>query len=356
MILNFISTLVALPILFVSLGITQNQDTYEVIKKPQAREIKAIYLTGYTSGWKARRDELIGHVEDTELNAVVIDIKDASGRVFFDTDLPIVDEIGSEEIRIPDLREWLVELKEKGIYTIARIVVMNDPYLASHKPEIALQAKTGGNWRDYKGQMWVDPTEQYVWDYNLDLAQEAVKIGFDEVNFDYIRFPSDGNIRNIVYSNLDKEEEKYDVMRDFYEYLNKRMSFVPAITSADLFGMTLVRHDGMNIGQRLEDAAPNFDFIAPMTYPSHYPDGYEGFANPADYPYEIIYRDMVKAQGIMEGKRAKLRPWLQDFDLGAFYGPDKIVAQIKAVNDGGGMGWFLWNASNNYTIAGLQKE
>ena len=359
MIITLITPIIILASLAASIFISGNFGSYEVIHKPSPSEVKALYITAYTAGNKNRREDLVKVIEDTELNAIVIDIKDASGRVFFNTDVPLVDKIGAEQIRIPDLKEFLIELRKKGIYTIARIVVFQDPYLAESMPEIALKSTSGNIWRDYKGQAWVDPTNKLIWDYNLDIVKEAIDLGFDEINFDYIRFPSDGNIRTIVYANLDNNssyEDKNRVMKEFYEYVNQRMQFEKIITSADLFGMTLWRSDGMNIGQRLEDAAPNFDFIAPMVYPSHYPSGFEGFANPAENPYEIIYRSLVAGQPKIEGQRAKLRPWLQDFDLGAVYTPEMIVAQKKATYDGGGQGWMLWNASNNYTIGGLEAE
>jgi hypothetical protein len=329
--------------------------TPNVLHRPARIENKGLYLTGYTAGWKARRQELIDLVNQTELNSVVIDIKDASGRIFFDTDIPLADEIGAEDIRIPDLQEWLVELKEQGIYTIARIVVFQDPYLAAHKPEIALKSQSGGLWRDYKGQAWVDPTNKLIWDYNIALAQAAAEIGFDEINFDYIRFPSDGNIRQIVYANLDNEswEAKSRVMAEFYRYLSNQLAFEPILTSADLFGMTLWRSDGMNIGQRFEDAAPNFDYISPMVYPSHYPPGFQGFANPAEHPYEVVYQSLIRGDTT---QRAQIRPWLQDFDLGAIYTAQMIEAQKQATYDSGGFGWLLWNASNRYTAGGLLPQ
>ena len=356
MLLSVASVFTILTSLVLGIFVTTPAQSYIVTHKPTDREVKAIYLTGYTAGWKERREELIDLVDKTELNAVVIDVKDASGRIFFDTNIPLADEIGSEEIRISDLADWLQELKEKGIYTIARIVVFQDPYLAAHKPEIALQSKFGGLWRDFKGQAWVDPTEKLVWDYNLDLAEEAIDLGFDEINFDYIRFPSDGNINQIVYANLDNKS-KNEVMGQFYKYVGNRLMFKPALTSADLFGMVLWRNDGMGIGQRYEDAAPYFDYIAPMVYPSHYPDGFEGFANPAEHPYEIIHRSLIRVEQYQnEDSKAKLRPWLQDFDLGAEYTPEMIRLQKQATYDGGGYGWFLWNASNRYTEGGLELE
>jgi len=360
MFLSLINLLVIVPIILGSLifSFIFNEPTYKILSKPQLIENKGIYLTGYSAGWKERRRNLADLVKKTELNSMVIDIKDSSGRVFFDTDIPLVDEIGAEDIRIPDLAEWLKELKEQGIYTIARIVVFQDPYLARSKPEIALKSKSGGLWRDWKGLAWVDPTRKLVWDYNMDLAKEAVKLGFDEINFDYIRFPSDGNIKQIAFANLEKvnSEGKSEVMAEFYEYLNKTLVFYPIITSADLFGMVLWRDDGLNIGQRFDDAAPYFDYICPMVYPSHYPPGFEGFANPAAHPYEIIYRSLIKVEDKLANVRAKLRPWLQDFDLGAVYTPNMIRLQKQATYDGNGFGWLLWNASNRYTVGGLEAN
>lgn len=357
MLLGLINLLITVPLILFSLGLTLNQPTYEVLVKPQKIENKAIYITAYTAGNKARRAELVDLIQTTELNSIVIDLKDYSGKVFFKTNIPLAKEIGSEEIRIPDLADWLKELKQKGIYTIARIVVFQDPYLASQRPDIALKAKGGGIWHDFKGLAWVDPTQQLVWDYNLDLAKEAAQIGFDEINFDYIRFPSDGNIKQIVYANLDNAtfEGKAGAISKFYQYLNQTLTFYPVFTSADMFGMVLWRSDGLNIGQRFEDAVDNFDYICPMVYPSHYPPNFEGFTNPAQHPYEIVYRSLVRAKDKL-GPRTQLRPWLQAFDLGAVYTPDKIIAQKKANTDAGGYGWLLWNASNRYTSGGLELK
>jgi len=351
----FSSVLIIITNLFFGLTLTDSHNvSYQILKRPAIIENKGIYLTAYTAGWKERRQKLIDLVKTTELNSVVIDIKDYSGKIFFDTDIDLVNEIGAEDIRIPDLADWLKELKEQGIYTIARIVIFQDPYLAGQKQDIALRSKSGGLWRDWKGLSWVDPTQKLVWDYNLDLAEEAVKLGFDEINFDYIRFPSDGDIKQIAFANLNGRQ-KHEVMAEFYAYVAERMKFLPVITSADLFGMVLWRSDGLNIGQRLEDAAPYFDFVCPMVYPSHYPDGFEGFSNPAEHPYEIIYRSLMMAENKMNNGKAKLRPWLQDFDIGAVYTPEMIRLQKQATYDAKGFGWLLWNASNQYTELGLDQ-
>ena len=197
-----------------------------------------------------------------------------------------------------------------------------------------------------------------VWDYNLDLAKEAIKLGFVEINFDYIRFPSDGNIKQIDFAHLADPSSlgKSAVMKSFYEYLNKTLTFQPVITSADMFGMVLWRDDGLNICQRFADAAPNFDFVAPMVYPSHYPPGFGGFDNPADHPYEIIYSSLIQVKDQLVNSRAQLRPWLQDFDLGADYDTEKVQQQIQAVKDALGednQSYMLWSPTNIYTATAL---
>ncbi|MFA6215349.1 MAG: putative glycoside hydrolase [Patescibacteria group bacterium] len=358
MLVTLVNLLTLTSILFFSFVLALNNSSYQVVSKPEKIESKGIYLTAYTAGSKSRRQELVDLIEKTELNSVVIDIKDYSGKIFFETAIPLADEIKSEEVRIPDLAEWLKELKQKGIYTIARIAVFQDPYLAEKRPDIALKTAGGGIWHDFKGLSWVDPTQKLVWDYNLDLAKAAAEIGFDEVNFDYIRFPSDGNIKQIVYANLDNAtyEGKAKAMADFYQYVHQTLRFYPIITSADLFGMVLWRSDGLNIGQRFEDAINNFDYICPMVYPSHYPAGFEKFANPAEHPYEVIYRSLIRVKDKFEASQTKLRPWLQAFDLGTKYTPEMIRTQIRASDEAGGNGWFLWNASNRYTGGGLKAK
>lgn len=326
----------------------------QIVQKPEPLIVKAIYLTAYTAGSPNRRSELIDLIDQTELNAVVIDVKDSTGKVFYPSQNELARQTGAVEVRINDLSELLSELGEKNIYRIARVVVFQDPNLAEARHDLALKTKSGGVWRDWKGLAWVDPSRKEVWDYNLALAAEVASLGFDEVNFDYIRFPSDGNINQIDFG-LTATRGKNEVMADFFKHLGYRMAFIPVRTSGDVFGMTLWRSDGMNIGQRYADVSPYFDYIAPMVYPSHYPPSFEGFANPADHPYEIIYRSLIRAER-NDGTKALLRPWLQDFDLGAVYTPEMIRLQKVAAVEAGASGWMLWNASNVYTVGGLDQE
>lgn len=352
---TFLTLILVLPVLIFSGRLSFSQNMPTINFRQNADHVRGIYLTANSAGSFQRRQEYVKMAQNTEINAFVIDIKDYTGRIFFDADIKLADEIGAKEIRLADISSWLAELKENGIYTIARISVFQDPFLAEKRPELALHSKKGGIWRDYKGLSWVDPTLEEVWRYNLDLAKEAVRVGFDEVNFDYIRFPSDGNIKDIEFGHL-AGREKHEVMKDFFRYLSASLQYYPVVTSADLFGMVLWRDDGLNIGQRLEDAVPFFDYICPMIYPSHFPKGFMNFDFPAQKPYEIVYESLSRSQSKIANFRAKLRPWLQDFNLGAQYTPDMIRKQKKATYDAGVNGWIFWNAANRYTIDGFDKN
>ncbi len=315
--------------------------------------IKGIYLTAYSAGSAAKRKEMIELISTTELNAVVIDIKDYSGAILYDSDIALVEEIGAEDNRLGDIANVIAEFHDAGMYVIARQTVFQDPLLAQKKPEWALQQLGGGLWRDYKGLAWVDPNEQAVWEYNMAIATEAASLGFDEINLDYVRFPSDGNTSQIVYTHTG---EKHDVMKAFYTYVGDTFDSLQAWVSLDLFGFVMERHDGMNIGQRLEDAVDTVDYISPMMYPSHYPSGHLGLDNPAAAPFVVIDNGMQKGLPYFVDRRAQVRPWIQAFHLGARYDAANIRAQIDAIEQYDNAGWLLWNASNRYSNAGLLQE
>ena len=321
-------------------------------KKPEKRTVKGIYLTAYSAGNERKVDSIIDLIEKTELNAVVIDIKDYSGLVLYDSDVALVNELGVEDNRIGDVPALIDKLHKHGIYVIARQTVFQDPILARKKPEWAMHATYGGIWHDRKGLSWVDPTVEAVWAYNVQIAKEAIALGFDEINFDYVRFPTDGNLSQVVYTNGDKSRS--EVMAGFFAFLDQELSDEPAWISIDMFGFVMERHDGISIGQRLEDAVDHIDYISPMMYPSHYPSGHLGFANPAAHPAAVIENGMQKGIPYFEGKRATVRPWIQAFNIGAVYGAVNIRAQIDMVEKYADGGWLLWNASNRYSTAGLK--
>lgn len=319
------------------------------------KEVKGIYLTAYSAGNIDKMSAMVDLINKTELNAVVIDIKDYGGYILYNSDVPLVNELDMEDYRINKLADLIKALHKYDIYVIARQTVFQDPLLAGKKPEWSLKNTSGGVWRDNKGLSWVDPSRKEIWDYNIAIAREAAKLGFDEINFDYVRFPSDGNMSALAYNNGDRK--KYEVMGDFFNYINQEMSGVPINVSLDMFGFVMEKtgEDDMNIGQRLEDALGKVDAISPMMYPSHYPFGHLGFNNPADYPGPVIENGMQKGAGKFEGTGTLLRPWLQAFDLGAEYGAARIREEIDAVEKYTPAGWFLWNAANRYNNAGLRS-
>jgi hypothetical protein len=347
------------------------------------KDVKAIYMTSCVAGTPKLREGLKKIIEETEINAVVIDIKDASGTITFeDTSLQPNSGLNGG-CKVSDLPEFIESLHRSGIYVIGRIAVFQDSYYTSHNPRLAVKkASTGEVWRDYKGLSFVDVGAKEYWDYIVRIANSSYSKGFDELNFDYVRYPSDGNMKDTYYSWTEstvtapsstasstsstvRSISKSEMLRRFFEYLHSQLKDSGAVLSVDLFGLTTTVNNDMGIGQILENALPYFDYIAPMVYPSHYPSGWQGFKNPAEYPYEVIQISMQGAvnrerawkqsNGIATSTPSKMRPWLQDFNLGATYDAAKVQAQIKASNDVGLSSWMIWNASNRYTTAALQK-
>lgn len=328
----------------------------EHIPTPDA--VRAIYMSSWVAATPSIRSRIVDLVDETELNAIVLDVKDYTGKISFKPSDPELLKFGSGENRVRDMREFLALLHEKGIYVIARIAVFQDPYYVKKHPELAVKRGDGGIWADHKGAVWVDPGARPMWDYTFAIAREAYAAGFDEANFDYIRFPSDGNMRDIAFP-VSRSRPKREVIKEFWAEVKWEMRKQGIPTSADVFGMTTTATNDMNIGQVFEDALANFDAVAPMIYPSHYPSGFEGIANPAARPYDVIRHATLAA---VERARAasstpdKLRPWLQDFDLGAEYGAEEVKAQILALGELGVHSWMVWDPSNRYTPGAYQKD
>lgn len=323
-------------------------------------KVKALYMSGWVAGSTDFRNSLVKIVDDTELNAVVIDVKDSTGRISFSMDDESIKKIGSAENRIKNIKELTNLLHSKNIYIIGRISVFQDPYLTKVKPEWAIKKiSDGGVWKDRKGLSFLDPTNTEVHKYLLSIALGSYAVGFDEINLDYIRYPSDGNMKDINY-NLKEGETRSDNIEKFFKYFStelKKDNNIPL--SGDLFGLTTEVKNDMGIGQVWEKAIPYFDFLCPMVYPSHYPAGHAGYKNPAAYPYEVIDRALKGA--ILKTETAgqnisKIRPWLQDFDMGATYTKELVKAEIKASLDNGMKSWMLWDPSNKYTPQALEIE
>jgi hypothetical protein len=322
-------------------------------------------MTSCVAGTPSWRADLKKTIETTELNSIVIDIKDATGRVSFPNEFPKAENVGGCAVK--DLGAFIATLHDSGIYVIGRVAVFQDPSYTKIHPELAVKKKSDGQvWKDYKGLSFIDVGAKPYWQYIVDLANASYKLGFDEVNFDYVRYPSDGDIKDASYTWTVGSSTKADMLESFFSYLRDSLRGSGLKTSVDIFGMTTTVTNDMNIGQVLERTLPYFDYVSPMVYPSHYPKGWNNFANPAEHPYEVIKIAMSSAVvreqalnvsfGLATSTPSKLRPWLQDFHLGATYTADMVRAQMKATYDVGLTSWLLWNAGNKYTTPALNKE
>jgi hypothetical protein len=335
----------------------KKDDGIKVVHIKTPIPVKAIYMTACVAATPSIREGLANIARNTEINSILIDIKDYTGTISFTPEGAKFADNGGKGCKSSDLKEFINELHKDNIYVIGRISTFQDHFLVGKKPDSAVKRKSDGAiWKDYKGISWFDAGSKEIWDYVVDLAKESYAIGFDEINFDYIRFPSDGNMKDIYYP-FSEGKIKTEVMNEFYSYLHENLKDLGVPISGDVFGMTTTNYDDLNIGQILESALKYFDYVAPMVYPSHYPSGFINLANPADNPYEVIKYSMDIAVGraiVASSTPNKLRPWLQDFDLGADYDAVKVRAQMQATYDSGLDSWMMWNASNKYTTSAFK--
>ncbi len=344
-----------------------------VVHLPTPEPMYAIYMTQCAVGTPSLRDSLVEFIDSTKLNAIVIDIKDYTGKIAFPTENVALASSVSEKCRANDMREFIEKLHEKGIYVIGRITVFQDPFYARSHPEQSVQSKSrpGEPWKDFKGLSFVAVNSVPFWEYIVELSKESHALGFDELNYDYVRWPSDGPMSDIVYPT---NEHAADLER-FFHYLQTHVKPLGVAMSVDLFGMTTTNIDDLNIGQQLERAFAYFDYIAPMVYPSHYPKSFLGLGNPNSDPYRVVNYSLSEAvrralatttpigsfaytrigtstPAIYEKPAydpRKLRPWLQDFDYGKDYLPQDILDQTRATHDAGLTSWFFWDPANRYT-------
>lgn len=328
-------------------------------EKERRREGRRVAAKGiYVSGWVAgspRMNALIDLVRETELNAVVIDVKDDHGNITYQSTLPKVAEMGNSVAYIKDLDALLQRLDREGIYAIARIVVFKDPALGKNRPDLVILGPSGLPWRDRIHATWADPYNREVWAYNVAVAKEAAARGFQEIQFDYVRFPSDGNLDGLVYPAA-TGEKRSRVIADFLAYARRELEPLGAFVSADVFGLVTSAADDLGIGQYWEELAPSVDYMSPMVYPSHYALRSYGLPDPDAAPYETVYRAMQDALRRTAGTGARIRPWLQDFTLRNRYDANMVRAQIKAVQDSGLDEWMLWNPYSNFTASALEKR
>ena len=338
---------------------------------PTPAAVKAVYMSQCAAGTPSFRESLMNLIDTSELNAIVIDIRDYTGKIAFPTDNPMLSAYVSDACGAKDMKSFVQHLHDKNIYVIGRITVFQNPAYTKAHPDEAVQKKGGGVWKDYKGLAFVDVGAKPYWENVVALSKEAYAIGFDELNFDYIRFPSDGPMKEAVYS-WDDGRTKAEALESFFKYLHDELEPTGVVISADLFGMTATNYDDLNIGQVLE--LPYFDFIDPMVYPSHYPSGFNGYKNANAHSYDIVHFSMTAAvkrtiatttsiasfayQRIGTSTPAvyskpsypasKMPPWLQSFDYPVTYTTAMVQEQIKANEDAGLDSYLFWDPANKY--------
>lgn len=320
---------------------------------PKPQEIRGVYTTGWIAGSSKWFPRLIDFINATEVNALVVDIKDDTGNLSFMADVALAKTTQSAVKMIADPVKMIQILKENNIFPIARIVVFKDPFIAKAKPEWAVKDSEGGLWKDRKGLNWIDPYNKLYWDYIVDIAKEAIRLGFQEIQFDYVRFTSDGNTKRCVYP-FSNGQAPEDLIQEFLKYTQDKLAVYQVPTAADIFGLTTSADADLGIGQRFEKIIGNVDVVCPMVYPSHYIPGNFGLKNPNAQPYQTVFQSVSDAKKRMEqagNTTTQLRPWLQDFSLGVHYGKTEIQAQIKAVKDAGIKEWIFWNPSCRYNAA-----
>lgn len=306
----------------------------------QASEARGVHVSFMYAASPERWSGLMKLVERARLNSVQLDVKDESGRVGHDSGVKMAAEIDSDLGMLP-IRDLLTDLRKRGVYSIARIVVFRDPVLAERKPELMVRRSDG---TPLAGGTWVDPYSREVWDYNVGLALEAYEMGFDEVQFDYNRFPEGSEARNAIYGSKGGDgRHRVDVIADFLSYARSRVGWERPL-SATVFGFMSYAVDDQGIGQRPERMAPFMDYLSPMVYPSHYGPGNYGFDNPNAHPYEVVGTSMKEFHPLIESTGCKLRPWLQAFNWGSPpYGRNEVQAQIRATGENNINTWLLWD-------------
>ena len=318
--------------------------------------VHGIHLSAWAAGSKKMRVRIDDILDHTEINTVVIAIKEYEGEVYI-SGVPDAVKHKTFVNAIPDLKEYVAELKKRGIYTIARIVTFKDTKMAQARPDWAVRNPDGTVWKDRKGNSWLDPYNKKAWEYDLSIATRAVEVGFQEIQFDYIRFPTDGDMKLCRYSYAHHTSSTAArALDEFLDEAARRIKPLGAKVSIDVFGLTPSARNDMGIGQKIVGMEKEVDYVSPMTYPSHYAKGEYGIPDPNRVPYRVVHKTMYDAIHRLGKDIVKMRPYLQDFSLGYHYGPKEVRAQIEACEDLGIKSWLLWSPSCHYTKLALRDK
>lgn len=368
------------------------QIVIDTAKERTPVKVKGIYVSAYVAGMEEMMDKIIEQIDRTELNAVVIDVKDDHGNITFAMDSPVIQQLGSCAGYISDIQKLVEKLKEHDIYLIARIPAFRDPYLAQVRPEWCCKQQDGSVFLDRSGMAWVNPYKQEAWDYLVEIGKMAGEAGFDEVQFDYIRFCTERGMNQVIFEESDvQNRDRQEIILEFIQYAYDALAKEGLFVSADVFGVVMSGgEDAYSVGQDFVEMAYALDYLCPMIYPSHYSDGYFGIAHPDTRPYDTIAAALAEskvslaqtgqmtdaepeagetmmadtepeAQGKIAARErpaAVIRPWLQDFTASYLphhisYGPQQVREQIQAVYDAGYEEWILWDAAVSYHYDGL---
>ncbi len=320
------------------------------------REVKGIYVTGHSASGE-RLDQLLALIDETELNAMVIDVKDDNGYLLFHSEVAEkYNPKANEKVYIKDMESFVKKLKEHDVYLIARIVTFKSPIYARSNPDRAIVYKASqGLYSDRDGLIWASPHDRELWAYNTGVAKEAAAYGFDEIQFDYVRYPAIANPSQMDYRNTEEESHTATIQK-FLKYAYGELSPSHVYIAADVFGWTATALDDVGIGQHWEAISNVVDYTCPMMYPSHYGPNNFGLSVPDAYPYETIDRsikDAIERNANLETP-GMLRPWIQDFTAKWVkgyirYGAAEVRAQIEALEANGINEYLVWNAGNSYS-------
>lgn len=315
--------------------------------------IRGLYVNRFAAQSTKKMKRLLAIADSTEINAFVVDVKDEFGLNYNSSD-PLLQKNAGTQTKVANMKALVDTMNAHGILPIARIVVFKDSVAARMNPDHVIRKADGSPWRDHKGLTWVNPYANAIWEYNFRIAEEAVKMGFGEVQFDYIRFPE-------PYKSLPQQvfpesrgRGKTETLAEFLSAAKKRIDKLGVRTTADIFGLVSTVGGALEVGQRWEPIVKEVDVVLPMVYPSHYPRGSFGLPSPNADPYNTIHIAISRGRARTEAlglKGERVRPWLQAFTLGKpKYGPAEIEAQKKAVYDSGYNSWVLWHPGSSYDI------
>ncbi len=302
--------------------------------------VKAVYLPPHCFT-ERKVSEVSHYARLAGLNAAVLHVKDPHGWIRWNSGNRLAREMGAIATN-GRVEKALRQLKEQGFWCIAKLDVFVDHRLVRNNPYMGiLDVRTAGPWQDKNGLYWANPYNSMVWEYNLALCRELVELGFDEIQFDYIRFPSDGDLSSIHYPVKPDGLSRTACIGKFLETARKQLKPADITLSVDLFGLVAWKTEDFGVGQKIEAIAPNVDVICPMFYPSHFPKGFLGHNNPGEKPLEIME---LSTKRLQERTGKRIRPWIQGF----WYSPEQINAQIDGLQKAGTGSWSVWNPTGNY--------